>query len=192
MATTLLSQPDIAPHRRRARWSTATAGTSATCAISVTDRCDFRCVYCMAEDMKFLPKKEVLSFEEIDTIAARLRRARRAQDPADRRRAAGPARHHGAGREARRLHRARARRADADHQRQPARAATPSGLAAAGVRRINVSLDTLDESRFRDDHPPRPDRRRARRHRRRGGGRASRSRSTWSRCAASTTTRSSR
>jgi cyclic pyranopterin phosphate synthase len=37
--------------------------------ISVTDRCDFRCVYCMAENMSFLPKKEVLSFEEIETIA---------------------------------------------------------------------------------------------------------------------------
>ena len=37
--------------------------------ISVTDRCDFRCVYCMAEDMTFLPKKDVLSFEEIETIA---------------------------------------------------------------------------------------------------------------------------
>ena len=37
--------------------------------ISVTDRCDFRCVYCMSENMTFLPKKEVLSFEEIETIA---------------------------------------------------------------------------------------------------------------------------
>ena len=38
--------------------------------VSVTDRCDFRCTYCMAEDMKFLPKKDVLSLEEIeDTLA---------------------------------------------------------------------------------------------------------------------------
>jgi GTP 3',8-cyclase len=37
--------------------------------ISVTDRCDFRCVYCMAEDMTFLPKKDVLSFEEVEAIA---------------------------------------------------------------------------------------------------------------------------
>src|SRR5215217_9629527 len=37
--------------------------------ISVTDRCDFRCVYCMSEDMTFLPKKDVLSFEEIEAIA---------------------------------------------------------------------------------------------------------------------------
>ncbi|MEQ9349567.1 MAG: hypothetical protein RII27_03415, partial [Alphaproteobacteria bacterium] len=33
--------------------------------VSVTDRCDFRCVYCMAEDMAFLPKKDVLSLEEL-------------------------------------------------------------------------------------------------------------------------------
>ena len=32
--------------------------------VSVTDRCDFRCVYCMSEDMAFLPKSEVLSLEE--------------------------------------------------------------------------------------------------------------------------------
>lgn len=37
--------------------------------ISVTDRCDFRCVYCMAEEMTFLPKKEVLSIEELELVA---------------------------------------------------------------------------------------------------------------------------
>jgi cyclic pyranopterin phosphate synthase len=36
--------------------------------VSVTDRCDFRCTYCMSEDMKFLPKKDVLSLEEIEEI----------------------------------------------------------------------------------------------------------------------------
>jgi len=36
--------------------------------VSVTDRCDFRCNYCMAEDMKFLPKKDVLSLEELDRL----------------------------------------------------------------------------------------------------------------------------
>jgi cyclic pyranopterin phosphate synthase len=36
--------------------------------VSVTDRCDFRCVYCMAEDMTFLPKQEVLSLEELDRL----------------------------------------------------------------------------------------------------------------------------
>ena len=38
--------------------------------ISVTDRCDFRCTYCMAEKMKFLPKKDVLSLEELDQITS--------------------------------------------------------------------------------------------------------------------------
>src|SRR5258708_11157243 len=38
--------------------------------VSVTDRCDFRCVYCMAEDMTFLPKKDVLSVEELDRLCA--------------------------------------------------------------------------------------------------------------------------
>ena len=36
--------------------------------ISVTDRCDFRCVYCMSEDMTFLPKKDLLSLEELETV----------------------------------------------------------------------------------------------------------------------------
>ena len=38
--------------------------------ISVTDRCDFRCTYCMSEKMKFLPKKDVLSLEELDQITS--------------------------------------------------------------------------------------------------------------------------
>jgi len=37
--------------------------------ISVTDRCDFRCVYCMAEEMTFLPRKDLLSFEQIEQLA---------------------------------------------------------------------------------------------------------------------------
>src|SRR5437667_9959086 len=38
--------------------------------VSVTDRCDFRCVYCMAEHMTFLPKAEVLSLEELDRLCS--------------------------------------------------------------------------------------------------------------------------
>src|SRR5271170_141578 len=38
--------------------------------VSVTDRCDLRCVYCMSEHMTFLPKVEVLTLEEIDRIAS--------------------------------------------------------------------------------------------------------------------------
>src|SRR6202011_1201200 len=38
--------------------------------VSVTDRCDLRCVYCMAEDMTFLPKVEILALEELDRLCS--------------------------------------------------------------------------------------------------------------------------
>ena len=38
--------------------------------VSVTDRCDFRCTYCMSEDMSFLPKKDVLSLEELERLCS--------------------------------------------------------------------------------------------------------------------------
>ena len=38
--------------------------------VSVTDRCDFRCVYCMAEHMTFLPKADLLSLEELDRLCS--------------------------------------------------------------------------------------------------------------------------
>src|SRR5450755_1118581 len=38
--------------------------------VSVTDRCDYRCVYCMSEDMNFLPKRDVLSLEELDRLCS--------------------------------------------------------------------------------------------------------------------------
>ena len=38
--------------------------------ISVTDRCDFRCVYCMSEDMTFLPKADLLTLEELDRMCS--------------------------------------------------------------------------------------------------------------------------
>ena len=37
--------------------------------LSVTDRCDFRCVYCMAEDMQFLPRQQILTLEELFQVA---------------------------------------------------------------------------------------------------------------------------
>ena len=56
--------------------------------VSVTDRCDFRCVYCMSEDMSFLPKRDVLSLEEMDrlcsafvSLGARKIRAHRGRTP---------------------------------------------------------------------------------------------------------------
>ncbi|MBM3567026.1 MAG: radical SAM protein, partial [Alphaproteobacteria bacterium] len=38
--------------------------------VSVTDRCDFRCVYCMAEDMDFLPRADLLTLEELDRLCS--------------------------------------------------------------------------------------------------------------------------
>src|SRR5690348_18435531 len=38
--------------------------------VSVTDRCDFRCVYCMSEDMTFLPKRDLLTVEELDRVCS--------------------------------------------------------------------------------------------------------------------------
>src|SRR6185312_15256903 len=38
--------------------------------VSVTDRCDFRCVYCMSEDMQFLPKRDLLTLEELDRLCS--------------------------------------------------------------------------------------------------------------------------
>ena len=116
--------------------------------ISVTDRCDFRCVYCMAEDMVFLPKKDVLSFEEVETIASAFvaRGTTKIRltggEPLVRRdimelvRTLGSK--IGAGLEELTI---------TTNGSQLAKHA--EGLFAAGVRRINVSLDTLDEERFR-------------------------------------------
>src|ERR671939_107635 len=38
--------------------------------VSVTDRCDFRCFYCMSEDMAFLPKRDLLTLEELDRLCS--------------------------------------------------------------------------------------------------------------------------
>ena len=115
--------------------------------ISVTDRCDFRCVYCMAEDMTFLPKKDVLSFEEIEAIATAFidRGTTRIRltggEPLVRRDimelVATLGRRIGHGLDELTV------TTNGSQLRKHA-----EGLAAAGVRRINVSLDTLDAERF--------------------------------------------
>ncbi|QYE36828.1 GTP 3',8-cyclase MoaA [Polymorphobacter sp. PAMC 29334] len=116
--------------------------------ISVTDRCDFRCVYCMSENMTFLPKSEVLSLEEIDRIAtAFVRRGTRklrltGGEPLVRRGVvdliARLSRHVASG--------------DLDEITLTTNGSQlrkfASDLFAAGVRRINVSLDTLDPAKF--------------------------------------------
>ena len=92
--------------------------------LSVTDRCDLRCVYCMPERMTFLPRREVLTLEELERVAGVFHRPGRPQAAADGRRAPGaqgraaPVRAAGrpAGRPTRRR---RPGRADPDHQRHP-------------------------------------------------------------------------
>lgn len=115
--------------------------------ISVTDRCDFRCVYCMSENMTFLSKKEVLSFEEIETIATAfvargVNKIRLTggeplvrKDILDLVRSLG--RHIGHGLD------------ELTITTNGSQLSKHAGfLADAGVRRLNVSLDTLDSDRF--------------------------------------------
>ncbi|WP_297106057.1 GTP 3',8-cyclase MoaA [uncultured Devosia sp.] len=117
--------------------------------ISVTDRCDFRCVYCMAEDMTFLPKKEVLSFEEVEAIASAFisRGTTKIRltggEPLVRRDIMALVRRLG-GQIGNGLDELTITTNGSQLQKHA------EGLFAAGVRRINVSLDTLDEARFAD------------------------------------------
>lgn len=117
--------------------------------ISVTDRCDFRCVYCMAEHMTFLPKAEVLSLEEIERLAiafvakgvARLRIT--GGEPLVRRDVMSLFQRLG-----REIGKSNLKEVTlTTNGSQLARFARD--LAAAGVRRVNVSLDTRDPDRFR-------------------------------------------
>ena len=117
--------------------------------VSVTDRCDFRCVYCMAEDMTFLPKRDVLSLEELDRlcsafIAKGVRRLRlTGGEPLVRRNILSLIRSLGRHIDAGRLDELTL----TTNGSQLSRFAQE--LADAGVRRINVSMDTLDPVRFR-------------------------------------------
>ena len=117
--------------------------------VSVTDRCDFRCTYCMAENMTFLPKAELLTLEELDRLcSAFIRRGVKklritGGEPLVRKnvialfRSLG--RHLGAG--------ALEELTLTTNGSQLARFA--GELFASGVRRVNVSLDTLDPEKFR-------------------------------------------
>jgi cyclic pyranopterin phosphate synthase len=116
--------------------------------VSVTDRCDFRCVYCMAEDMTFLPKREILSLEELDRLCSAFVRqgVRKLRltggEPLVRRdimtlfRALG--RHLKTG--------ALDELTVTTNGSQLARYA--GELRSCGVKRVNVSLDTLDPAKF--------------------------------------------
>ncbi len=116
--------------------------------VSVTDRCDFRCVYCMSENMTFLPKKELLTLEELDRLTSAfihlgVRKLRvTGGEPLVRR-------------DILTYFRAMARHLETGalneltlttNGSQLGRFA--SELAAMGIRRVNVSLDTLDPAKF--------------------------------------------
>src|SRR6516162_1157084 len=117
--------------------------------VSVTDRCDFRCVYCMSENMTFLPKADLLSLEELDRlcgafIARGVRKLRlTGGEPLVRRGimtlVAALARHLSTG--------ALDELTLTTNGSQLPKYADE--LAGLGVRRINVSLDTLDPDKFR-------------------------------------------
>jgi cyclic pyranopterin phosphate synthase len=116
--------------------------------ISVTDRCDFRCVYCMAEDMTFLPKKDLLTLEELDRLCSAfvdlgVRKIRlTGGEPLVRRNimslVQSLGRHLRSG--------ALAELTVTTNGSQLERFA--ADLYGSGVRRVNVSLDTLDPGRF--------------------------------------------
>jgi cyclic pyranopterin phosphate synthase len=116
--------------------------------VSVTDRCDLRCVYCMAEDMTFLPKAEVLTLEELDRLCGafiglgvdRIRLT--GGEPLVRKNVMSLFRSLGA-----RLGEGGLRElTTTTNGTQLVRMA--GDLHAAGVRRINVSMDTLDPATF--------------------------------------------
>ncbi|MBW7837493.1 MAG: GTP 3',8-cyclase MoaA [Sphingomonadales bacterium] len=117
--------------------------------VSVTDRCDFRCVYCMAEEMHFLPKADILTLEELDRLSSAFitRGVRKLRitggEPLVRR-------------DIMTLFRRLSRHLDSS--RLDELTLTTNGsqleryaadLAALGVRRINVSIDSLDPAKFR-------------------------------------------
>jgi cyclic pyranopterin phosphate synthase len=117
--------------------------------VSVTDRCDFRCVYCMAEDMTFLPKQDLLTLEELDRLCTAfiekgVRKLRiTGGEPLVRRNIMtlfeGLGRHLRSG--------ALDELTVTTNGSQLERFA--GALADAGVKRINVSLDTLDRQKFK-------------------------------------------
>ncbi|MDH3581067.1 MAG: GTP 3',8-cyclase MoaA [Hyphomicrobiales bacterium] len=117
--------------------------------VSVTDRCDFRCVYCMAENMTFLPKKDLLTLEELDRlcsgfVARGVRKLRiTGGEPLVRKNIMW-------------LFRALARHLDSGALDELTLTTNGSQLPRfaqelydMGVRRVNISLDTLDPAKFK-------------------------------------------
>lgn len=114
--------------------------------ISVTDRCDFRCIYCMAETMQFLPRQQVLTLEEIERsarlfVSQGVRKVRlTGGEPLVRPGIVGLCERIAAMPGLREL-------VMTTNGSQLLKLARP--LADAGVKRLNISLDTLDPKRFR-------------------------------------------
>ena len=118
--------------------------------VSVTDRCDFRCVYCMSENMTFLPKRDVLSLEELERLCGafiglgvkKLRLT--GGEPLVRKNIMslfrGLSTHLASG--------TLEELTLTTNGSQLGRYAQE--LADCGVRRVNVSIDTLDEQKFKD------------------------------------------
>jgi cyclic pyranopterin phosphate synthase len=134
-----MSQPMIDPFGR----------TVSYLRVSVTDRCDFRCVYCMAEDMTFLPKRDVLSLEELDRLCSAfiskgVRKLRlTGGEPLVRKNIMS-------------LIRSLSRHLDSGALEELTLTTNGSQLAryadelsACGIKRINVSIDTLDPQKFK-------------------------------------------
>ncbi|MAQ35995.1 MULTISPECIES: GTP 3',8-cyclase MoaA [Thioclava] len=116
--------------------------------VSVTDRCDFRCTYCMAEHMQFLPKKELLTLEELDRLCSTFIRLGVKKlritggEPLVRR-------------DIMTFFRSISRHLETGDLRELTLTTNGSqlakfadDLAALGMKRINVSLDTLDADKF--------------------------------------------
>ena len=117
--------------------------------VSITDRCDFRCIYCMAEEMTFLPKADVLSTDEIDRLcSAFVRRGVRklritGGEPLVRRDSLELFRRLGRHLSSGRIDELTLTTNASQLGRYAAE------LAAIGVARVNISLDSLDPQRFR-------------------------------------------
>ncbi len=118
--------------------------------VSVTDRCDFRCTYCMAEHMQFLPKKDLLTLEELDRLSSAFIRLGVEKlritggEPLVRR-------------DILTFFRSMSRHLDSGALKELTLTTNGSQLkrfakelADCGIRRVNVSLDTLDPQKFQD------------------------------------------
>lgn len=117
--------------------------------VSVTDRCDFRCVYCMSESMSFLPKRDLLTLEELDRlcgafVARGVRKLRiTGGEPLVRKNIIWLFERLGRHLETGGLDELTLTTNGSQLERHA------KALRSAGVRRINVSLDTLDPAKFR-------------------------------------------